>query len=448
MAVTTSSVANIDSNIDTMSSLPTWTDSADPREILAETDPEIYDAIELERQRQFAGVELIASENYVSGAVLAAMGSVLTNKYAEGYPGRRYYGGCEFVDIAERIAIDRAKQIFGAEHANVQPHSGAQANEAVYLALLKPGDTVLALKLDHGGHLSHGFHLNSSGKLYNFEHYGLSPETEQIDYDQVEAMAHEHKPKLLLAGASAYPRFFDFPRLREIADSVGALLMMDMAHVAGLVAAKIHPDPVPYCDIVTTTTHKTLRAARGGMILCRDEFAKKIDRAVFPGTQGGPLMHMIAGKAVGFGEVLKPEFARYQQQVVENAQALGKALTNEGLRIVSGGTDNHLLLVDLDGLNTEGAPEEITGKSVEVALDNAGLHCNKNMIPYDPRPALVTSGIRLGTPAATTRGFKEAEFEQVGKWIASIAKQPWDSALQAQIKQDVFELVQAFPVPA
>lgn len=448
MAVSTISDASIAVNSDALKTFPAWTDSADPREMLAETDPEIYDAIELERKRQFAGVELIASENYVSGAVLAAMGSVLTNKYAEGYPGRRYYGGCEFVDIAERIAIDRARQIFGAEHVNVQPHSGAQANEAVYLALLKPGDTVLALKLDHGGHLSHGFHLNSSGKLYNFEHYGLSPETEQIDYDQVEEMAKEHKPKLLLAGASAYPRFFDFPRLREIADSVGALLMMDMAHVAGLVAAKLHPDPVPYCDIVTTTTHKTLRAARGGMILCREEFAKKIDRAVFPGTQGGPLMHMIAGKAVGLGEALKPDFVRYQQQVLDNAQALGKTLTAEGLRIVSGGTDNHLLLVDLDGLNKDGNPSDITGKAVEIALDNAGLHCNKNMIPYDPRPALVTSGIRLGTPAATTRGLKEAEFEQVGKWIASIAKQPWDEDLQAQVQQDVLALVQAFPVPA
>jgi len=297
------------------STFPSWTTIADPRQSLADSDPEVYRAIELERERQFAGIELIASENYVSAAVLAAMGSVLTNKYAEGYSGKRYYGGCKFVDIAEDIAIARAKQLFGADHANVQPHSGAQANEAVYLALLKPGDKVLALKLDHGGHLSHGFHLNSSGKLYDFVHYGLDKESEQIDYDELERLAQEHKPKLILAGASAYPRFFDYPRLRAVADSIGAVLMMDMAHVAGLVAAGLHPDPVPLCDIVTTTTHKTLRAARGGMILCREEYAKKIDRAVFPGMQGGPLMHMIAGKAVGFGEALRPEFKSYQQQV-------------------------------------------------------------------------------------------------------------------------------------
>ncbi len=421
-----------------------WTDAPDPRELLAENDPEIYEAIELERKRQFGGIELIASENYVSAAVLAAMGSVLNNKYAEGYAGRRYYGGCEFVDIAERIAIERAKKIFGAEHVNVQPHSGAQANEAVYLALLKPGDAVLALKLDHGGHLSHGSALNSSGKLYNFHHYGVNRETERIDYDEVQRLAEEHRPKLLVAGASAYPRFFDFPRLRAIADSVGAKLMMDMAHVAGLVATGLHPDPVPHCDIVTTTTHKTLRAARGGMILCREAYAKEIDRAVFPGTQGGPLMHMIAGKAVGLGEALRPEFKAYQQKVLDNAQTLAKTLQAEGLRIVSGGTDNHLMLVDLSVLGND----EITGKVVEKALDKAGLHCNKNMIPFDPKPALVTSGIRLGSPAATTRGMGAAEFKQIGQWIAAIAKDPQNQALQAETKQAVWALVQAFPVPA
>ncbi len=421
-----------------------WTDTPDPREILAEQDPEIYEAIELERKRQFSGIELIASENYVSPAVLAAMGSVLTNKYAEGYPGKRYYGGCEFVDIAERIAIERAKTIFGAEHANVQPHSGAQANEAVYLALLKPGDTVLALKLDHGGHLSHGFHLNSSGKLYNFQHYGVDRETERIDYDNLQRMAEELRPKLIVAGASAYPRFFDFPRLREIADSVGAKLMMDMAHVAGLIAAGLHPDPVPYCDVVTSTTHKTLRGPRGGLILCRAEYAREIDRAVFPGTQGGPLMHIIAAKAVSFGEALRPEFKAYQQQVVANAQALARSLQEEGLRIVSGGTDNHLMLVDLSVLNSE----EITGKAVEKALDHAGIHCNKNMIPFDPRPAMVTSGIRLGTPAATTRGLGEAEFTQIGRWIAAIAREPQNQALQEQTRGQVLEMASRFPVPA
>jgi len=313
---------------------------------------------------------------------------------------------------------------------------------------LKPGDPVLALKLDHGGHLTHGFHLNSSGKLYNFSHYGVDSETEQIDYDEMQRLPTENKPKLIVAGASAYPRFFDFPRLREIADSVGAMLMMDMAHIAGLVAAGFHPDPVPYCDIVTTTTHKTLRGARGGMILCRKEYAKKIDRAVFPGTQGGPLMHMIAGKAVAFGEALQPEFKVYQQQVLDNAQVLARTLADEGLRIVSGGTDNHLLLVDLGVLGADADGNEITGKVVERALDNAGIHCNKNMIPFDPKPALVTSGIRLGTPAATTRGLKEAEFEQIGRWVAAIARSPLDEALQAEIKAEVLEMVKDFPVPA
>ena len=428
--------------------LTPWIEQADPRVLLAEQDPEIYQAIELERARQTRGIELIASENYASAPVLAAMGSVLTNKYAEGYPGKRYYGGCVYVDVAERIAIARAKEIFGAEHANVQPHSGAQANEAVYLALLDPGDTVLALKLDHGGHLSHGFHLNSSGKLYNFVHYGLDQESERIDYDAMAALAEEHQPKLIVCGASAYPRFFDYPRLREIADSVGALLMMDMAHVAGLVAADLHPDPVPYCDVVTTTTHKTLRGPRGGMILCREELAKRIDRAVFPGTQGGPLMHIIAAKAVAFGEALRPDFVTYQAQVVKNAAVLAQTLQEEGLRIVSGGTDNHLMLVDLGVLGEDSRGNEITGKAVEKALDEAAIHCNKNMIPFDPKPALVTSGIRLGSPAATTRGMKEAEFVQIGRWIAAIAREPYDEALQARVRDEVLEVAIRFPVPA
>ena len=396
------------------STLPAWTAMPDPRQWLAESDPELYAAIELERTRQANGIELIASENYVSPGVLAAMGSVLTNKYAEGYPGKRYYGGCDSVDVAEELAIARAKQLFGADHANVQPHSGAQANEAVYLALLNPGDTVLGLKLDHGGHLTHGFRLNSSGKLYNFHPLRRQPDTERIDYDEVERLALEHKPKLIVAGASAYPRFWDFARLRAIADSVGARLMMDMAHIAGLVAAKLHPDPVPYCDVVTTTTHKTLRGPRGGLILCRAELAKEIDRAVFPGTQGGPLMHIIAAKAVGFGEALKPGFVAYQQQVLDNAQVLAGTLQAEGLRIVSGGTDNHLMLVDLSVLGSDRHGNEITGKLVEKALDHVGIHCNKNMIPFDTKPALTTSGIRLGTPAATTRGLGAAEFEQIG----------------------------------
>lgn len=422
----------------------TWADQPDPRQILAEVDPEIYQAIELERHRQTDGIELIASENYVFPAVLAAAGSVLTNKYAEGYPGRRYYGGCQYVDVAEKIAIARAKELFHADHANVQPHSGAQANAAVYMALLQPGDTVLAMKLDHGGHLSHGFHLNSSGHYYNFVHYGLNPETEQLDYDEIERLALEHKPKLLLVGASAYPRHFDYPRLRQIADRVGCLLMMDMAHVAGLIATGLHPDPVPYCDVVTTTTHKTLRGTRGGLILCKEQHAKAIDKSVFPGMQGGPLMHIIAAKAVGFKLALEPSFKAYQQQVLDNARTLGQSLESEGLRIVSGGTDNHLLLVDLNSLGSDA----ITGKAVERALDNAAIHCNKNMIPFDPRPAMVTSGIRLGSPAATTRGMKEAQFQQIGHWIALIARNPEDETLQERVRFEVMEMVQDFPVPA
>lgn len=425
-----------------------WVDLPDPRRALAESDPELYEAIEMERRRQSSGIELIASENYVSPAVLAALGSVLTNKYAEGYPGKRYYGGCDAVDVAENLAIERAKRLFGAEHVNVQPHSGAQANEAVYLALLQPGDAVLGLKLDHGGHLTHGFHLNSSGKLYNFMHYGVHPETERIDYDEVERLALAHRPKLIVAGASAYPRFWDFSRMRAIADKVGARLMMDMAHVAGLVAAKLHPDPIPYCDVVTSTTHKTLRGPRGGLILCRAELAKEIDRAVFPGTQGGPLMHVIASKAVAFGEALRPEFVAYQQRVLDNAQVLARTLQEEGLRIVSGGTDNHLMLVDLSVLGTDAHGNEITGKLVEKALDRAGIHCNKNMIPFDKKPALTTSGIRLGTPAATTRGLGAEEFAQIGRWIARIAKDPTNEALQQAIREKVVAMTAAFPVPA
>ena len=428
--------------------LPAWTDMPDPRRLLAESDPQVFEAIELERRRQSEGVELIASENYVSAPVLAALGSVLTNKYAEGYPGRRYYGGCEFVDIAENIAIERAKQLFGADHANVQPHSGAQANEAVYLALLNPGDPVLALKLDHGGHLSHGMKLNSSGKLYNFQHYGVDKETERIDYDEVERMAVELRPKLIVAGASAYPRFWDFPRLRAIADKVGARLLMDMAHVAGLVAAKLHPDPVPYCDVVSTTTHKTLRGPRGGLILCRAELAKEIDKAVFPGMQGGPLMHVIASKAVAFAEALKPGFVAYQQQVLANAQTLASTLQEEGLRIVSGGTDNHLMLVDLGVLGHDAHGNEITGKLVEKALDKSGIHCNKNMIPFDPKPPMTTSGIRLGTPAGTTRGLREAEFAEIARWIAAVAKDPTNAGLLEQTRVAVAEMMLGFPVPA
>ncbi|MXY94933.1 MAG: serine hydroxymethyltransferase [Caldilineaceae bacterium SB0670_bin_27] len=426
------------------SAISSWIEQPDPRQLLSEQDPEIYAAIESERHRQTYGIELIASENYVFPEVLAAAGSVLTNKYAEGYPGRRYYGGCQYVDVAEKIGLERALELFGAEHANVQPHSGAQANAAVYMALLEPGDTVLAMKLDHGGHLSHGFHLNSSGHYYNFVHYGLNPETEQLDYEVMRQTALDQRPKLLLVGASAYPRHFDFRLLREIADEAGCLLMMDMAHVAGLVAAKLHPDPVPYCDVVTTTTHKTLRGPRGGLILCRQKHARSIDRAVFPGIQGGPLMHIIAAKAVGFKLAQGESFRMYQQQILDNAQALSDTLQAQGLRSVSGGTDNHLLLVDLNPLNNE----ETTGKLLETALDNASIHCNKNMIPFDKRKAMVTSGIRLGTPAATTRGMQQVEFEQIGRWIASIAHDPKDTALQESVRDEVLEMVQAFPVPA
>ena len=409
-------------------------------EILAQVDEELLEALRNERARQRSQIELIASENYTSAAVLAAQGSVLTNKYAEGYPGHRYYGGCEFVDVAEELARQRAKQLFGADHANVQPHSGAQANAAAYLALLKPGDTVLAFKLDHGGHLTHGMKINFSGHYYNFVNYGVDPETEQLNYDVIAELALEHKPKLLLAGASAYPRFFDFARLREIADSVGAYLMMDMAHIAGLVAAGLHPDPVPYCDIVTTTTHKTLRGARGGMILCREEYAKAIDRAVFPGIQGGPLMHAIAGKAVAFKEALQPGFKVYQQAILDNAQTLAKTLTAGGLRLTSGGTDNHLMLVDLRSA-------EVSGQEAEHALDIAGITINKNLIPFDPQPPRVTSGIRLGSPAVTSRGFAEAEMKTVGEAILNVVFNTKDEAMLAEVRQVTAQLCARFPVP-
>jgi glycine hydroxymethyltransferase len=409
-------------------------------ELLAKVDPDLLEAIKGERSRQREQIELIASENYTSAGVLAAQGSVLTNKYAEGYPAARYYGGCEFVDVAEELARNRAKELFGAEHANVQPHSGAQANAAAYLALLKPGDTVLAFKLDHGGHLTHGMKINYSGHYYNFVQYGVDPETEQLDYDNIAELAAEHKPKLLLAGASAYPRSFDFARLREIADSVGAYLMMDMAHIAGLVAVGLHPDPVPYCDIVTTTTHKTLRGPRGGMILCKKEHARAVDRAVFPGIQGGPLMHVIAGKAVAFKEALQPAFKGYQQAVLDNAQVLANTLTEGGLRIVSGGTDNHLMLVDL-------RPVDLTGQAAEDALHAAGITINKNLIPFDPQPPKVTSGIRLGSPAVTTRGFRQAEMKLVGESILGALRNADNEAKLKEIAQTTFDLCARFPVP-
>lgn len=379
-------------------------------DFLTDCDPELGKAVRAEFDRQQRGIELIASENVVSEAVLAAAGTVLTNKYAEGYPAKRYYGGCECVDIAENLAIERAKKLFGAEHANVQPHSGAQANTAVYIALLQPGDTVLGMSLAHGGHLTHGSPVNLSGLYYNFVSYGVDDETHRIDYDKLEELAMTHKPKLIVAGASAYPRVIDFARFRDIADKCGAYLMVDMAHIAGLVAAGLHPSPVPYADVVTTTTHKTLRGPRGGMILCREELAKAINKAVFPGTQGGPLMHIIAAKAVCFGEALKPEFKTYQQQIVKNAATLADTLVKEGFELVSGGTDNHLMLVDLRNFN-------ITGKELEKKLDEVFITVNKNAIPNDPQSPFITSGIRVGTPAATSRGLVEEDMRTIGHLI-------------------------------
>jgi glycine hydroxymethyltransferase len=409
-------------------------------EILEAIDPELLEAIRGERGRQRDQVELIASENYVSPAVLVTQGSVLTNKYAEGYPEHRYYGGCEFVDVAEELARERARKLFGADHANVQPHSGAQANGAAYLALLEPGDTVLAMKLDHGGHLTHGAKFNFSGKFYRFVHYGVGPETEMLDYETIAALAEEYKPRLILAGASAYPRFIDFPRLRAIADKVNAYLMVDMAHIAGLVAAGVHPSPIPHSDVVTSTTHKTLRGPRGGLILCKAEHAKAIDKAVFPGLQGGPLMHIIAAKAVAFTEALKPGFTAYAQAVVDNAQTLATRLAEGGLRIVSGGTDNHLILVDVREAG-------ITGQQAEDVLHEVGITVNKNLIPFDPAPPRVTSGIRMGTPAVTSRGFGRAEMETIADCMVRALHNPTDEALKRELRDVTLDLCARFPVP-
>ncbi|HCF91351.1 MAG TPA: serine hydroxymethyltransferase [Firmicutes bacterium] len=407
--------------------------------ILAKVDPELAQVIENETRRQGDKIELIASENFVSKAVLAAQGSVLTNKYAEGYPGKRYYGGCEFVDVAENLAIERAKKLFGADHANVQPHSGASANTAVYLAVLKPGDTVLGMSLAHGGHLTHGSPVNLSGLYFNFVSYGVTRETETIDYDEVRKLALEHKPKLMVAGASAYPRIIDFKRLREIADEVGCPLMVDMAHIAGLVAVGLHPSPVPYAQFVTTTTHKTLRGPRGGMILCQADYAKAVDKAIFPGLQGGPLMHVIAAKAVAFHEALQPEFKAYQQQVLRNAQALAAGLTAKGFRLVSGGTDNHLMLVDTRNVG-------LTGKVAERALDDIGITVNKNAIPFDPEKPFVTSGLRLGTPATTTRGFKEADYQEVAEIMYWTLTHLEDEHALEEAKARVRKLTDKYPL--
>ena len=409
-------------------------------EAIHECDTDLYAAVQGEAKRQRQNIELIASENYVSRAVREAQGSVLTNKYAEGYPGKRYYNGCEFVDEAERLAIERAKRLFGAEHANVQPHSGSGANMAVYFAMMQPGDTMLAMSLAHGGHLTHGHKVNFSGRFFNVVPYGVHPETERIDYDQVEKLAAEHKPRMICAGASAYSRIIDFKRLRAIADSVGALLMVDMAHIAGLVAAGFHPSPVPHADFVTTTTHKTLRGPRGGLILCKEAFAADIDKQIFPGIQGGPLMHVIAAKAVCFLEALQPSFKEYARQVVANAQTLAAELEKAGLRIVSGGTDNHLMLADL-------TPLGVTGKDVATALDQALITVNKNAIPFDKQKPFVTSGIRLGTPAVTPRGMKEKEMEQIAVWVGQIAAACTNEKLQQRIRDEVIAFTDRFPVP-
>ncbi|MEO0242452.1 MAG: serine hydroxymethyltransferase [candidate division WOR-3 bacterium] len=408
-------------------------------ENLRRVDPEIFEAIFNELQRQRNGLELIASENFTSDAVMEAMGNVMTNKYAEGYPGARYYGGCEFVDIAERLAIERAKALFGAEHVNVQPHSGVQANMGVYFAVLQPGDTILSMALSHGGHLSHGHKVSFSGKLYNVVHYTVHPETERIDFDLVRQLAREHKPKIILAGYSAYPRIIEWEKFREIADEVGAYFMADIAHIAGLVAAGLHPSPIQYAHFVTTTTHKTLRGPRGGMIMCKAEFAKEIDKAVFPGAQGGPLMHVIAAKAVALKEAMTEEFRKYQEQIVKNAKTLAETLVSEGLRLVTGGTDNHLMLVDL-------RPFKITGNIAEKALERAGITVNKNTIPFDPEKPTVTSGIRVGTPAVTTRGMKEPEMVKIGKLISKVLKNPDDENVIASVRGEVQELCDSFPL--
>jgi len=407
---------------------------------LERQDPAVWAAISGEIDRQRNGLEMIASENYTSPAVMQAVGSVLTHKYAEGYPGHRYYGGCEFVDVAEELARQRAKKIFGAEHVNVQPHSGAQANTAVYFSFLQPGDVVLGLGLAHGGHLSHGMKLNISGKLYHFFSYGVRPDTHRIDFDQVASLAREHKPKLIVAGASAYPREMPHGRFAEIARACGARLMVDMAHYAGLVAAGLHDDPVPAADYVTSTTHKTLRGPRGGLILCKEMYAKEIDRAVFPGIQGGPLMHVVAGKAVCFGEILMPSYQRYIQQVVDNAKALAETLLAGGAKLVSGGTDNHLLLADVTPLGT-------TGLQAEKSLERCGITVNKNMIPFDPRKPVDPSGIRIGTPALTTRGMGCDEMRRIGGWILEVLRAPDDEALARRVRGSVADLCKQFPVP-
>ncbi len=414
--------------------------SYDPIFAVRDEDPEIARLLDLEQDRQNEKLEMIASENTCSPAVRAAQGSSLTDKYAEGYPGKRYYGGCEFVDEVETLAIERAKELFGAEAVNVQPHSGSQANMAAYFALLEPGAKILAMDLAHGGHLTHGMHLNFSGRLFDFVSYGVEKETERLDYDKIAALALEHHPQMLLAGASAYPRIFDFERLRAIADSVGAYLMVDMAHIAGLVAAGVHPSPVPFADVVTTTTHKTLRGPRGGMVLCREKYIKKINSQVFPGLQGGPLMHVIAAKAICFKEALQDEFKAYQRQVVANATALAEALQEHGFRIVSGGTDNHLMLVDMRSKGT-------TGKLAELALDHAGITANKNLIPFDPEKPFVTSGVRLGTPAVTTRGMKEPQMRQIAGWIDRIVSSVDDVSVQEEVRGEVSELTSRFRLP-
>ena len=409
--------------------------------ILSRFDPELAESIRHETERQEYNLELIASENFVSEAVMEAQGSVLTNKYAEGYPGKRYYGGCQHMDVVEQLAIDRARELFGADHTNVQPHSGSQANMAVYFAACKPGDTILGMNLSHGGHLTHGSPVNFSGRFFNIVPYGVSADTETIDYVEVERLAVEHKPRMIVVGASAYPRVIDFAAFRAIADKVGAVVMVDMAHIAGLVAANLHPSPIPYAEFVTTTTHKTLRGPRGGMILCREEFAKAINSQIFPGIQGGPLMHAIAAKAVSFKEALQPEFKSYQQQIVKNAKALSEALTKQGFKLTSGGTDNHLMLINFSGT-------EITGKAAEEALDKAGITVNKNTVPFETRSPFVTSGIRVGTPACTSHGLKEPEMELVAGFIAdAIANIGNDEKLEA-IKGQVNQMMKRFPLYA
>ena len=405
---------------------------------LSEIDPEIKSIINEEKQRQMNQIELIASENFVSEAVLEALGSVMTNKYAEGYPGKRYYGGCEVVDKAENLARERAKQLFGCDHVNVQPHSGSQANMAVYQTVMKPGETYLGMNLQNGGHLSHGSPVNFSGLLYKVVPYGLREDTERIDYDEIRKLALEHKPKMIISGASAYPRIIDFAKIKEICDEVGAVMMVDIAHIAGLVATGLHPSPVPYADFVTTTTHKTLRGPRGGMIMCKEKWAKALDKTIFPGLQGGPLMHVIAAKAVAFKEALEPSFKEYQQQILDNAQALAAGLKERGFRLITDGTDNHLMLVDVRN-------KKVTGKVAEKALDKAGITANKNTIPNDPESPFVTSGLRLGTPAVTTRGMKTSEMTKIAEFIDRALTAPDDEANLAQIKKEVIELCNKFP---